>query len=161
MNYQIQQLVHDKNKIVKKEPVKLELAQKNIAIIVHVFYVDVWKEILEYLEQLDMDYDLYVTVPEGIAESDIADMFRDHPDMHIYMTENRGRDVLPFLQVMNIIGTEKYAYICKLHTKKTNDSALGNVWRKLLYFDLLGSTSIVTYDFGFIRSKHRYRYCNG
>ena len=144
MNYQIQQLVYDKNKIVKKEPVKLELAQKNIAIIIHVFYVDVWKEILGYLEQLDMDYDLYVTVAEGIAENDIAGMFRDHPDMHIYMTENRGRDVLPFLQVMNIIGTEKYTYICKLHTKKTNDSALGNVWRKLLYFDLLGSTSIVT-----------------
>ncbi len=143
MNYQIQQLVYDKNKIVKKEPVKLDPTQKNIAIIIHVFYIDVWKEIAGYLEQLDIAYDLYVTVPEGTADSDIAEMIKNYPDMHIYMTENRGRDVLPFLQVMNIIGTERYAYICKLHTKKTNDSALGNVWRKLLYFDLLGSTSIV------------------
>ncbi len=143
MNYHIQQLVHDKNKIVKKEAIKPESSRKNIAIIIHVFYIDIWKEILTYLEQLEINYDLYITVPQGMADNEIINILKDKPDTIVYMTENRGRDVLPFLQVMNIIGTQTYKYICKLHTKKTGDSALGNVWRKLLYFDLLGSTSIV------------------
>ena len=77
MNYQIQQLVYDKNKIVKKEPVKLESSQKNIAIIMHVFYIDIWKEILKYLEQLEMNYDLYITVPQGMPDSDIINIFKD------------------------------------------------------------------------------------
>ena len=129
--------------IVKSEPTFVEKTTDTIAIVVHVFYIDVWKEIIGYLLKLDMDYDLYVTVPECMADSDIKSMISDYPDMHIYMTENRGRDVLPFLQIMNIIGLDSYQYICKLHTKKTGDSPLGNVWRKLLYFDLLGSNKIV------------------
>ena len=143
MKYQIQELAYIDQIIVTKEPMPVEKTVHSIAIVVHVFYIDVWKEITEYLEQLDMAYDLYVSVPESISESDISGMIKEYPNMHIYMTENRGRDVLPFLQIMNIIGIDTYNYICKLHTKKTNDSALGNVWRKLLYFDLLGSTTIV------------------
>jgi len=143
LNYQIQQLIYDKNKIVKKEPIKITPSQKNTAIIIHVFYIDVWEEILKYLEQLKINYDLYITIPPGMDDNDIINMIKDKPDVTVYMTENRGRDVLPFLQVMNIIGTQTYQYICKLHTKKTGDSALGNVWRKLLYFDLLGSNKIV------------------
>ena len=144
MNYQIQHLIYEKNKIVKKEAIKPESLRKNIAIIIHIFYIDIWKDILKYLEQLEIDYDLYITVPPGMNDNDIINIIKDKPDVTVYMTENRGRDVLPFLQVMNIIGTETYKYLCKLHTKKTGDSALGNVWRKLLYFDLIGSHKTVT-----------------
>ena len=143
MNYQIQQLIYDKNKIVKKEPIKITASQKNVAIVIHVFYIDIWQEIIKYLEQLKIPYDLYVTVPEGMSDNEIIHIIKDKPDVTIYMTENRGRDVLPFLQVMSIIGTQTYTYLCKLHTKKTGDSALGEVWRKLLYFDLLGSNKTV------------------
>ena len=143
MNNKIQQLLYANNKINKQRPVKITASEKNIAIVIHIFYVDIWQEIIQYLNQLDMAYDLYITIPQSMPDSDIINIFKDKADATIYMTENRGRDVLPFLQVMNVIGRENYKYICKMHTKKTGDSALGNVWRKLLYFDLIGSNKTV------------------
>ena len=143
MKYHIQELLYKNQEIVKQAPVPVEKSAQDIAIIIHVFYVDVWQEIKAYLDQLTIPYDLYVTVPENMKNEDIVRIFKDYDDVKLYKTENRGRDVLPFLQVMNIIGTQMYKYICKLHTKKTGDSPLGNVWRKLLYFDLLGSDSTV------------------
>jgi len=143
LNNQIQQLVYSKNKITQQEPDHILSTQKDVAILFHVFYIDVWQEIKAYLDQLTISYDLYVTVPGSMKDEDIVRIFKDHADVNLYKTENRGRDVLPFLQVMNIIGTQTYQYICKLHTKKTGDSPLGNVWRKMLYFDLLGSNNTV------------------
>jgi len=143
LNSQIQQLRYSQENITAQAPEHIIPSQNNVAIIFHVFYVDVWQEIKQYLDQLTIPYDLYVTVPENMKDEDIIQIFKDHPDVKLYKTENRGRDVLPFLQVINIIGTQTYKYICKLHTKKTGDSALGNVWRKLLYFDLLGSDRMI------------------
>jgi GT2 family glycosyltransferase len=139
----IHQLIHEKNKIIKKDVLKLNSSQKDVAILFHVFYIDIWKEIKNYLDQLNISYDLYITIPESMKDKDIISIFSDHPNVTIYRTENRGRDVLPFLQVMNIIGVDTYKYICKLHTKKTGNSPLGQTWRKLLYFDLLGSQKLV------------------
>ncbi|PHS35767.1 MAG: hypothetical protein COB07_12925 [Sulfurovum sp.] len=143
MNQKIQELVYFDNKLSSSEPNKINESSKNIAIIIHVFYLDIWNEITHYLSELEMEYDLFITVPKDTAENEIINIFKSTPDVYIYMTENRGRDVLPFLQVMNIIGIENYKYICKLHTKKTGEHLLGDVWRKLLYFDLLGSNETV------------------
>ncbi len=143
MKYQIQELNYTNDKIISKIPSPVEKTETRIAILIHVFYLDIWQEIQTYLANIQTPYDLYITVPQGTHEEDIIDIFKKTPDIHIYMTENRGRDVLPFLQVMQIIGTDTYEYICKLHTKKTADSAVGNVWRQLLYFDLLGSNETV------------------
>ena len=41
----------------------------------HVFYIDIWKEILKYLEQLEINYDLYITVPQGMDDNDIINIF--------------------------------------------------------------------------------------
>ncbi len=129
--------------IHKTAPSRIEKSQKKVAIVAHVFYIDIWQEIAEYLHQLSIPYDLFVTLPEGMDESEALKIFNTHPHAFVYMAENRGRDVLPFLQVINIIPEDSYPYICKLHTKKTGNSPLGKVWRKLLYFDLLGSDKLV------------------
>lgn len=147
----------------------------DIAIIIHVFYLDVWHEIENYLSKLEIEYNLFISIPENTNENLIIEIFKKRPKVNIFMTENRGRDVLPFLQIINIIGLDNYKYICKMHTKKTGDSPLGNVWRKLLYFDLIGSNTTVTdilnsfeinQDIGIITGKntildsHRYTYGN-
>ena len=143
MNYQFQQIEYSNNQILKKEPLKELNSTNSIAVIVHVFYVDVWEEIIHYLKQLDVTYDLYVTVSETITDHDIIAIIESHPTMSIYMTENRGRDVLPFLQVLNIIDPSSYQSICKLHTKKSVEIDNGDAWRKLLYYDLIGSQQII------------------
>ena len=143
MNKYIQQLNYNENKIHVGNDVKPILSETDVAIIIHVFYIDIWKELKTYLQKLKTPYDLYITVPENMPDSDVIQIFTDHPNVNLFKTQNRGRDVLPFLLVMDILGTENYKYICKLHTKKTGNSPLGNVWRKLLYFDLLGSNKVV------------------
>lgn len=144
MEYRIQELVYKENKIFQQVPSKIASSQNRIAVIIHVFYIDIWQEeLFPSLSKIDIPYDLYVTVPESMEEHYILEMFNDHPGIHIYQTENRGRDVLPFLQVMKLIGTDSYNYLCKLHTKKTENSIRGRLWRKLLYFDLIGSHTTV------------------
>jgi len=143
LNNSFQQLASVNNKILKATPLTPKVSETKIAIIVHIFYIDLWSEINEYLQTLDIRYNLFITVPDIMKDKDIQKIFDTHSDAYVYMTENKGRDVLPFLQIMSIIPKGSYSFICKLHTKKTGDSSLGYVWRKLLYFDLLGSDKTV------------------
>ena len=145
MNYEIKELSCVDNTIKAHAPKSLQKStHANIAIVIHLYYHDLWeKELQAYLSKIDIAYDLYITVPQGRSDEEILQLFHAQPNAHIYMTENRGRDVLPFLQIMKLIGVENYTYICKMHSKKTGDSALGNVWRKLLYYDLIGSNQTV------------------
>ncbi len=132
-------------KIVEKvpTPVKPSSTDTNVAIVCHLFYPDIWPEIKKYISQIETAFDLFVTIPPHIEDATAAKLLKEYPRMHLYKTENRGRDVLPFLLVMDHIGTSTYKYICKLHSKKTGASPLGHVWRKLLYFDLIGSDQTV------------------
>jgi len=143
LNNPFQQLTSINSRIVKVTPQAPKPSKTKVAIIAHIFYIDLWSEINEYLQSLEINYDLFITVPNIMQNEDIQKIFDTHSDAHIYMTENKGRDVLPFLQIMSIIPKDSYLFICKLHTKKTGDSSLGHVWRKLLYFDLLGSDKTV------------------
>ena len=144
MSYHIEQVVLASNKLFKKPPEPISNGKNEIAVVLHLFYADLWKEVRDYLDALDTPHDLYITVPETSDDSVFYTLFADRPDAKIYRVENRGRDVLPFLLVGDLIGTQRYRYICKLHTKKTGNSPLGHVWRKLLYFDLIGSQRTVS-----------------
>lgn len=145
MNYPLQQLIYNDQKLTKQPPLNIVPSQNHVAIIIHVFYSDIWKEeLLPYLSHIQTTkFDLYITVPESMSDVESLKIIKEYPGVTLYQTENRGRDVLPFLQVMSIIGTKTYDYICKLHTKKSAGRDLGTVWRKLLYFDLIGSNVTV------------------
>jgi len=132
------------NKISKNSDFKYNFNNNTeTAIIVHVFYIDIWIELQNYLDNITIDFDLHITFADMIEDKDILTIYTHFPNAYYYSVKNQGRDVLPFLNVMKHIGLQQYKYVCKLHTKKTNSSQLGNVWRKLLYFDLIGSDSTV------------------
>ena len=143
MSYKFEEVILSNGKIYKKNPEQFKPSNKDIAIIAHVFYTDIYTEIVEYLKQLDIDFDFFVTIPPHIKNSEIVKLFAQFPSAKVFVAENRGRDVLPFLQTINHIGLRNYKYICKLHTKKTGNSPLGDVWRRLLYYDLIGSKETV------------------
>src|SRR5580704_17877316 len=56
--------------------------------------------------------------------------------------ENRGRDIGPFLVLLERGRLDRYRYICKIHGKKSIDGGretyMGVLWRRRLLFDLLG-----------------------
>jgi len=115
--------------------------QNKIAIVIHLYYTEVWQELFTYLHALKLDYDLFITVSSHITEEILDAIKGDVPDAFIYSVENKGRDVLPFLHLLPIL--MNYTNLCKLHSKKSVEIESGDAWRKLLYYDLIGSSTIV------------------
>jgi lipopolysaccharide biosynthesis protein len=68
---------------------------------------------------------------------------RDFPQADIHVMANRGRDVRPFLALLDAGRLDRYAAICKIHSKKSRDggrqAALGAIWRRRMIFDQLGA----------------------
>jgi hypothetical protein len=119
--------------------------QARIAVVLHLYYTDLWPEFEAYVSQIPETFDLYVTsTPENIAE--IGRLARGKfPFAKIIPVENRGRDVLPFLHVLQNTSLGRYEFICKIHSKKTinNKLADGDFWRRALLCDILGAPDIV------------------
>ena len=124
-----------------------------IAVQVHLFYDDLIKDVINKTNNIPVKFDLYIT----ITSPEIKDKLRKYIKIfskanyfEILIVENKGRDVLPFL---NQIKTKFkfYKYICHIHTKKSLTAPeIGNLWRNYLYGNLLGNSTIVSeilYDF--------------
>lgn len=112
------------------------------AVVLHLFYPELFDEITEYLKNLGEDYDLYVTIPEENVE--LAEQVRKYyPDAYILVHPNLGRDILPFLNILKSILPLNYKLLLKLHSKKTLHRADGMSWRQDVFEKLLGSTDLV------------------
>jgi Rhamnan synthesis protein F len=115
------------------------------AIVAHVYYEDAWADIAGVLKRLIMPFDLIVTTVRG-NDRLVETVSREFPEAHVIVTENRGRDVRPFLELLETGRLDRYRYICKIHGKKSSDggrlSYLGALWRRRLLFDLLAGPGI-------------------
>ena len=120
------------------------LSDNHLAIIIHLYYIDLWDEINSYLKKLPSTFDIYITItPQHTAKKLKELKNKLDSNIKLIMVENRGRDVLPFLKIMKVIGLDRYQYICKLHSKKSLHIKYGEEWRKILYDYLIGSRKIV------------------
>jgi hypothetical protein len=115
------------------------------AIVVHIYYEDTWLDFAQVMKRLTIPFDLIVTTVsgrEGLSET----VKRDFPWAEVEVMENRGRDVRPFLALLEQGRFDRYAYVCKLHGKKSSDGGrmlyLGALWRRRLLFDLLAGPNI-------------------
>jgi hypothetical protein len=116
-----------------------------IAIVVHIYYEDTWRDISGALGSLTVPFDLIVTTVPGRER--LIDAIRlDFPDAEIEVMENRGRDIRPFLVLLESGRLDRYRYVCKVHGKKSMDggrkSYMGAIWRRRLLFDLLGAPGL-------------------
>lgn len=113
------------------------------AIILHVYYNDLWQEFADKLKVLTPNFDLYVTLID--EHEDITDSIRrDFPNAVIFRLQNRGTDVGPFLYVLNYIFKKNLDYnlIYKLHTKKSilhGTGTKGDLWRRYLVDCMIGT----------------------
>jgi lipopolysaccharide biosynthesis protein len=130
----------------RRAPVRRERAPgavPQIAVILHLFYVDLWEEILRYLDQLDEDFDLFVSLsPETGAGFDerIREEF-PHADVRYF--DNRGRDIGPFMMFLRDERLQHYELVCKIHSKKSPHRVDGDRWRGNLLHQLLGAPAII------------------
>jgi lipopolysaccharide biosynthesis protein len=116
--------------------------QHRTAVILHLYYPDLWDEINSYLDHLKGDFDLYVSIPQDINFSHEI-VLSKYPQAFIYPCPNRGRDIAPFIRIFSLISELEYEYICKIHTKKSLHRDDGGVWRRGILNQLLGSASII------------------
>lgn len=114
---------------------------KPILIHVHLYYHEMWPELERYLRSIpkSLSRRIYVTLVERNPEVE-ASILRFDPKATILQVENRGFDVGPFVQVLNMVNLDDYSLLIKLHSKRDMPlgSAVGSInlsgdrWRKML-----------------------------
>lgn len=92
-----------------------------ILVILHLFYMDSWKEIREYLKNLSpYKYSLIVTCMNGFYDEEtLVSVLAFKPDAKIIKCENLGWDVLPFLTALHSVDLSDYDIVFKLQSKGT------------------------------------------
>ena len=116
-----------------------------LAIVMHVYYEETWDDLAGVLRRLAVPFELIVTTVPG-RERLIGAIRREFPQAEIEVMENRGRDVRPFLTLLERGRLDRYRYVCKVHGKKSSDggrkSYMGSLWRRRLLFDLLAAPGL-------------------
>ncbi|ARC35270.1 glycosyl transferase family 1 (plasmid) [Paracoccus yeei] len=114
------------------------------AVVVHVYYPELWPEFEQILKSLTIDFDLYVTLAyRGKATNECQRLVSEaFPNAVVVQMENRGRDILPFVSLVNAGLLSKYKAICKIHTKKSPHRLDGDIWRRHLIEGLLSPESL-------------------
>lgn len=121
------------------------LARRNdYAVIVHAHYPEVIPSLVKYLRNIEeTGFDLYVT---ATSASILDELSRYCPEAHLRLVENRGRDVLPFINIYQDIVDFGYKAICKIHTKRSLYRGDGDAIRDEQIYALLGSEKIVRHN---------------
>lgn len=113
-----------------------------VAVLLHIYYFDLWDEICGYLQNLTIAFDLLINVVESVWTPSMHDRLRqDYPNAKILITPNRGRDIGGFLTLMGHLNFEDYDLFALLHTKKSPhlSQLISDQWRTDLYSSLLGT----------------------
>lgn len=122
-----------------------------LAVHLHLYYTDMWDEFAVLLQNIgNFSYDLYVTLVQ--YQPEIEKKIKEFcPAAKIWIVDNRGYDVGPFVDFLHHINLSEYDLIIKLHTKNKSYGAdtlingryIGRkLWFKLLTQGLLGSRKL-------------------
>lgn len=116
----------------------------DVAIVCHIYYPDLWPEFRDKLRRVGVAHDLFITLTyRGDETEELAEQVRaDFPEATVVPLENRGRDILPFLTLVNAGALSGYDAVCKIHTKKSPHREDGEVWRRHLIDGVLPDTGL-------------------
>jgi len=125
---------------------KSPIAAVDTAIYIHLFHEECWPDFCFGLQKCNFPFDLHISLPGGRADLE-AEITSRFPDVHFHAVENHGRDIWPFIQLLQSGVFEQYAAVCKLHSKKSDhlhdpDSKIdiGKRWRRSAILELLGKS---------------------
>ena len=113
-----------------------------LAVLIHIYYFDLWSELAGYVKNLPSGFDLYINIVASVWYPQMHNIIRqDFPQAKIIVSANRGKDVGGHLSSMGHLDFTQYDLMCLLHTKKSPhiDSRISDAWRRDLYQALLGS----------------------
>jgi lipopolysaccharide biosynthesis protein len=112
-----------------------------VAVVLHLYYFDQLNEICKYIDGIVEPCDLYVTTP---FESDVHKIINRTSNIvqsvSVCLSENRGRDIRPFILLYRSGLLDGYIAVLKIHTKKSIYSSRGMEWRKQIFYSIMGDS---------------------
>jgi lipopolysaccharide biosynthesis protein len=129
--------------------IDLQTGNPRVAVVLHLFYLELATEIASYLANIPLPFDLYISTDtkekKRAALAHQLCKLAKHTDIRI--VPNRGRDIAPKL-ITFAAEYGKYDLLLFIHSKQSLfDSALAD-WRKVIFEQLLGNRTIVENTLG-------------
>lgn len=114
----------------------------SICIVIHAWYLEPLREILETISTCDLGARLVITTTFE-KQAEVRRLLAIiGTEAQILVSENRGRDILPFLRVAYALADDGTAIILKLHTKKSVHAHDGDAWRRSMIETLLNPVDV-------------------
>ncbi|WMC91706.1 rhamnan synthesis F family protein [Kineothrix sp. MB12-C1] len=140
------------NYILKKNESNIKktesiLEEKKVALIMHLYFMDLLETSYQYAQSMPDKTDLYITTSSELKKEQILLQFSNSKwnYIEVRVIENRGRDVSSLLVgVKDII--DKYDYACFVHDKKSaqlTPGSIGNDFGIQCFENTIGSKDFV------------------
>jgi glycosyltransferase involved in cell wall biosynthesis/lipopolysaccharide biosynthesis protein len=114
-------------------------------ILLHIFSIDIAKEIISKLSERRIFIDILATCASSIV-NDVKHLLRKTKNSFSVMPlENIGYDIYPFLEILALAQSKGYNYFCKVHTKRDHPNVLiEDAWRNSLLDGVLPNAELVS-----------------
>lgn len=116
--------------LLRSPAINENLGEKEISVILHLYYPDMWNEIKEKLKNIPYKYTLIISLTDGkYTDEDIKKIKEFNPEAKIASFPNQGLDILPFLKCLKLV-PKTTKYVLKIHTKKSlyEKPEIGHEW---------------------------------
>ena len=110
-----------------------------VLVVAHVYYPDLWPELADHILRIPGPVDLVLTLPQGRPEALADSIVAQFPDVRFEVVANRGRDMWPFVRVLELGLVGDHDAVLKLHTKASTHRIDGAAWRGRLLDSLCPS----------------------
>lgn len=111
------------------------------AVVIHLYYTDLWKEFLDYLKNLEgHKFDLYISITDPGFEKQIK---KSRTDADVRVGPNTFSDIAPFLKLLPELMA--YPFFMKIHSKKSLarwPDGRGNAIRRSAIGAICGSSGV-------------------
>ncbi len=137
----LQNQVRSKSLPLIVEPDRIRDASSyRVAVLLHVYHPDRVPECIEYLGNIRVDFDLFVSTSLDEQHESLALIRQAFPNARIFFYPNLGADIAPFLELISTF--KAYELVLKIHTKRDVEP-WGDAWRRGLLHPVLGSAQLV------------------
>jgi rhamnosyltransferase len=117
-----------------------ELLSNRMIVVFHCFYLQTLQDFISISNRLPVGHKLIITTDSNPKKNEILSIFNNSENCpEVYVFENKGRDIYPFIKILKQVDISDAKLILKLHGKKSLYSEYGDDWRKSLFDGLMPS----------------------